>query len=56
MYLTHSNSYIFIKENFDAFIQISYLLGLNVFLVLQVLMNFGISPSLKFYTNLVFHF
>jgi len=26
-----------------------------MFLVLQVLVNFGISPSSKFYTNLVLH-
>jgi len=29
--------------------------GLNMFLVPQVLVNFGISPSSKLYTNLVFY-
>jgi len=31
------------------------LLGLNMFLVLQVSAKFGISPSSKFLTNLVLH-
>jgi len=29
--------------------------GLNMFLVCQVSVNFGISPSSNFYTNLVLH-
>jgi len=29
--------------------------GLNMFLVPQVSVNFGISPSSKLYTNLVLH-
>jgi len=32
-----------------------FYLGLNMFLVPQVSVNFGISPSLKLYTNLVLH-
>jgi len=30
--------------------------GLNIFLFLQVLVDFAISFSLKFYTNLIFYF
>jgi len=32
-----------------------YFIGLNMFLVPQVSLNFGISPSSKLYTNLVLH-
>jgi len=34
----------------------SLILGLNMFLVPQILVNLGISPSSKLYTNLVFYF
>jgi len=35
---------------------LSLFVGLNMFLIPQVSVNFGISPSSKLYTNLVFHF
>jgi len=50
---------IFLWFQFILYIYIyyntKYILGLNMFLVFQVSVNFGISSSSKLYINLVFH-
>jgi len=51
--LTHFDSPSHDPPNFLNFLY--YIIGLNMFLAPQVLVNFGISPSSKLYTNLVLY-
>jgi len=54
--LSKSTKIISIKEKKTTYFYVMYYsYGLNMFFVAQVLVNFGISPFSKLYSNLVIH-